>query len=762
MKELKEINRANISRIKLLFDGLLKVTNVKIVINGIERVPKKSVIFLSNHFTRIETLILPYIIYSRLGIFPRSLAATVVFNALPNDFMESVGAVPVDFPDRDDLIAKSLLAGESWVIFPEGRMVKNKRVIDDGRFVIHEGDVLRERSPHTGAGMVALKTQMAARIMGGFAKKHTLTRVFGFDYLDEFDVNIVPLNITYYPMRVMETGLYKKLWRLITFLEKGDLSPRFEEELKVESSILSTGVEMTINFGHPRKISEYSTWLKDSDVFPTISEISKEKKTKKEKVKEGKAKKSKTKNGESSVFSNVINGMMNDYMYDIYHLTTVNSDHIIARLLKTMVKRNRFEDDLENISMRAYLSAMEIRDSINVSFNDQIRHKPESIVVEGEETTDSFIEMAKREDLIEIVKKSNGVDEGNGDINLVIKEKQFKWPQKFHKIRLLNTVEVIHNEINPLKEITGVIDETLKLSGKKLKEETARALIAGEEERFATDYSMFFTEGQSKDIKFGMPKINIGSDDVGVLLIHGYMASPEEMRPLNEYLVNEGFTVYSVRLMGHGTSPVDLKGRNWEDWFYSARVGYTILSKLVKKIYICGFSMGGALSWHLAACDYPKIKGIISISAAMKLVSRASIMAPALDIMDNVLKYIGLKRSPVQFVRNNPENPHINYFKNPIHGVDQLLELIKVVKGELIKVKVPALIIQGGNDPTVDPESAVEYFNAISSETKGLIWVDSPYHGIVYRGGDNKFKRIVEFIEDPKKGVEKSHTWIPG
>ncbi len=739
MEELKEIDRANINRMRVFIEGLLRISKVKMVVNGIEKVPKKSAIFLSNHFTRIETLILPYIIYTRLGILPRILTATQIFEAMPKEFMESVGAVPVNFPDRDDMISKSLLSGESWIIFPEGRMVKDRKVVEDGRFLIHDGDMLIDRPPHTGAGMVALKTQMAARLMRDFTDKHSMTRIFGFDYLDEFEVSIVPLNITYYPMRVIETGLYKQVGKLARFIEKGGLSPRYEEELKIESSIISPDVEMTVNFGHPRSITEYTPWVKERDVFPVV---------KKDPIKK-----------KSAALSKVINGMMNDYMYDIYHLTTVNPDHITARLMKTMVKQKIFKDNTDNLKMRTYLSALNIRELINISFNDKIKHEPEAVVVEGEKVVDSFLEMAKAEELIDITK---GVKRGNGDSTVTIKEKQFKWPQKFHDIRLFNTVEVINNEISPLKDVTELVDETLSLKGKKLKDETAKALIAGEEERFFTDYSMFYTEGQSKERKFGMPKINMGDNNIGVLLIHGYMASPEEMRPLNEYLVKEGFTVYSVRLSGHGTSPEDLRSRNWEDWFYSARVGYTVLSKLVKKIFICGFSMGGALSWHLAACGYPKIEGIVSISAAMKLVSRTSFLAPAIDFLDNALKYIGLKRSPVQFVKNNPENPHINYFKNPVHGVDQLLELIKVVKGELVKVKVPALIIQGGHDPTVDPESAVEYYNSISSKIKGLVWVDSPYHGIVYRGGDNKFKKIVDFINDPKKGVEESHTWIPG
>jgi len=45
---------------------------------------------------------------------------------------------------------------------------------------------------------------------------------------------------------------------------------------------------------------------------------------------------------------------------------------------------------------------------------------------------------------------------------------------------------------------------------------------------------------------------------IGCLLVHGYTASAEEMLPLGEFLVKQGYTVLGVRLAGHGTHPADL------------------------------------------------------------------------------------------------------------------------------------------------------------------------------------------------------------
>ena len=38
----------------------------------------------------------------------------------------------------------------------------------------------------------------------------------------------------------------------------------------------------------------------------------------------------------------------------------------------------------------------------------------------------------------------------------------------------------------------------------------------------------------------------------GVLLIHGYTGSPAELKPLGEYMRDKGYSVFGVRLPGHG------------------------------------------------------------------------------------------------------------------------------------------------------------------------------------------------------------------
>lgn len=235
-------------------------SRARITIQGQSNIPEGSVVYCANHFTRIETVFLPHHIHTITGKPIWSLAAKELFDVpVLEGFIRRLGAVSTDAPDRDDLLLKTLLSGEAqWVIFPEGMMVKNKKLVKDGRFVLT--DDKGELRPHTGAAVVALRCAFFRERLrrlkaSGAPEFHRLAAELNLSNVDEIleqPTHIVPVNITYYPANPRENIL-----AAIAGLLVREPSKRVMDELMTEGAMLFTGVDITIRFGPPIDMAPY-------------------------------------------------------------------------------------------------------------------------------------------------------------------------------------------------------------------------------------------------------------------------------------------------------------------------------------------------------------------------------------------------------------------------------------------------------------------------------------------------------------------------
>ena len=97
-------------------------------------------IFLFNHFARFETFIPQYLIYQETGAQCRSVASKDFFveGSAFSNYLLSVGAVPNDHPRLLPFLAEEILRGRKVIVFPEGGMVKDRRVMDSaGHYSIY-------------------------------------------------------------------------------------------------------------------------------------------------------------------------------------------------------------------------------------------------------------------------------------------------------------------------------------------------------------------------------------------------------------------------------------------------------------------------------------------------------------------------------------------------------------------------------------------------------------------------------------------------
>jgi len=273
-------------------------------------------------------------------------------------------------------------------------------------------------------------------------------------------------------------------------------------------------------------------------------------------------------------------------------------------------------------------------------------------------------------------------------------------------------------------------------------------LVQRESLLFKRDYHQYFLDGETKPRYIGEPYLlHHPGTNRGVLLIHGLLAAPEEVREWADFLHAGGYTVYAPRLAGHGTSAVDLACRSYGDWVDSVNRGYAILKTCCEQIVVAGFSTGGGLALYQAVTRPEAFAAVISVSAPLKFKSVSSAFAEVLDQWNVLLRAMGVKRLRRDFVANDPDNPHINYFRCPVRSIVQVKAMMKKVSGALPTLSMPALIIQANQDPKVEPKSGRSIYDRIASPDKRYREISFHLHGIV-RGEISRdvFAEVEDFL----------------
>jgi len=273
-------------------------------------------------------------------------------------------------------------------------------------------------------------------------------------------------------------------------------------------------------------------------------------------------------------------------------------------------------------------------------------------------------------------------------------------------------------------------------------------LLAAEVALFIKEYEEHYSAGESKTPDIGMPFfLHLPESDTGVLLIHGLMAAPEEVKEWAIFLHEKGLTVYAPRLSGHGTSSKDLSARNYNDWLDSVDRGHAILKTCCKKILIAGFSTGAGLALQSVILKPHDFEAVIAISAPLRFKSFSSRFAETLNGFNLFCNYLGMGNLAREFMKNDADNPHINYLRCPVSSFVQVKNLMKKVRKSLPAIDIPALVIQSKNDPKVAPESGTTIFKLLGTDKKHFSWIDYNMHGIV-RGeiALKVFKEVESFL----------------
>jgi len=695
-------------------------SRIKVVTHGQESIPEGSIIFVVNHFTRIETLLLPYHIYTHTHVPVWSLADHSLFEGPLSGFLAKVGAVSTKNPDRDRLIVKSLLTGEAnWIIFPEGRMVKDKEALTrPSIFSLYQSSL---RSAHTGAANLALRTEFYRKRLNYLltenpAEAERLMNMFQIENMMPILTEttwIVPINLTYYPLRTRENILSTLANRFI-----GNISERFREELLTEGTMFFEGVDIDIRFGRAIPVSESLTssrikkdmfslqQINFDDQLPSLPAMRQES-----------------------------TALMHRFMFDIYSMTTVNHDHLFASLFKALPFNRISEDDFRRC---VFLLTDLVPDQTVVFCHHSLEVGQVALL-----TDDRY---HKFRDFLELARETGIIRYEGGE--LLRNSANFSFGSEFHRVRIENPLGVAANEVRPLAALKRKVRLMAWLPEILVRHRVVDVLLRLAADQFQADYARFHSPGESKEQAVGAPFLLKGSSRrLGVVLVHGFLAAPREMRELATYLHSKGYWVYCVRLRGHGTSPADLAVRKGADWIESVDIGYAMMSAICKRVVMGGFSFGGGLALD-AAARISRLAGVFAVSPPFRLQDLSSRFAPAVTTWNRVMNTINLPGAAMEYVEVVPERPQINYARVPVAALSELERFMKELEPRLADVKVPTLVVQGYGDPVVNSEGTALIFNRVGAHNKLYVTFDCNRHGIlVGEGAETVHTAIGDFIE---------------
>ncbi len=698
------------------------VSKANIRIKGQKNIPTGSIIFCANHFTRIETIFLPYHVHAITQKQVWSLAAKELFEVpVLEGVLNKLGAVSTHDPNRDELILQTLLSGNvQWIIFPEGMMVKNKKLVKNDKFQLTDDTGVSR--PHTGAASLALRCEffrerlrrLSISCEPEFYRLKKSLKITDMDRVLAQTTHIVPVNITYYPGNARDNILGSIAKTIMK-----EPSKRVMDELMTEGGMLLSGVDITIRFGDPIEINPY---LNDAYIESML--------TVKRRVRFDDDISSK------NISKQISNGIMERYMSAVYDMTTLNYDHVMACILKHFPYKKEGIDIYEFTCKVYYAITCLLLNKICYVSDNFHQNQVHLLINDRYKRIETFLLLAEKTGMIEI----------KGD-RFFKDQARFFIRSDFHTIRMKNPIVVMANEVEPVTAAEICLKKIAQKSGRQIQELVKGRLTEKMNVDYSHAYNTYYIEGESKKKRIGKPLFLKHDNEVaGVLLIHGYMAAPEEMKVCAQYLYGRGFTVFAPRLAGHGTAPEDLAKTPYEQWVESVEEAYVVLRHSCDKIIIGGFSTGAGLALELA-CRVKECEAIFAVAPPMQLNDLGSYFVPAIDAWNNMIKKIRLSSIAKEFLENDPENPHINYTRNPVAGIHQLEMLMDQLSPKLQTIERPVLVVQSRKDPVVNPRGTQRLFEKLGSKVKEYYLFDYDRHGILTgRGVERVFQSIENFI----------------
>jgi carboxylesterase len=248
------------------------------------------------------------------------------------------------------------------------------------------------------------------------------------------------------------------------------------------------------------------------------------------------------------------------------------------------------------------------------------------------------------------------------------------------------------------------------------------------------------------DQKSNLEAVYLSGGKTGVLLLHGFTGSPASILPWARGIHEAGFTVSVPRIQGHGTSWQELNKSAWSDWYESVEIAFHTLKENCDRVFVGGFSVGGALALKLAEVRGSEIEGLLLLNPSIFDERKFFKLIP---VLKNILPSV--RGGAIDVAK--PGAPEHGYSRIPLRALDQVRKLWRIVERDLYLVDAPVLIGYSINDHVVNPSCSHVIIDNISSPSVREIIFEKSFHNVsLDYEVEDLIAESIEYIQDVLSG----------
>jgi carboxylesterase len=257
----------------------------------------------------------------------------------------------------------------------------------------------------------------------------------------------------------------------------------------------------------------------------------------------------------------------------------------------------------------------------------------------------------------------------------------------------------------------------------------------------------------------------IGEGPRRALLIHGFLGTPHDMRPLAQALADAGVRAHVPLLPGFGPELSQLEQVRVADWLLAAREAWRELREQAEHATLIGFSMGGAVALRLAAESGLAPDQLILLAPHWKFADRRTLALPWGKHVIRQFKpfdRVNFDNPEIRlmFAELEPEadldDPHVrrqlrSYGAIPTEALDQVRRIGNAAVAAASGLTVPTTILQGRDDTVTLPRHSRTLARRIGADLREV-----PGDHLIVDPSRESWSAVLDLVVRLAAGLQRS------